>query len=302
MDLGKKQNCSKLFVLAAAIYMAGVVVFSGWSYFRQRDDLYAQVDQSLANATHATELILGTIFLECAVETESVHGVGYAANQAKLNHFAGDCRLDALGAVVRRGAETWTLIGGGREKGLGSPENTCFLAPLPPDLSSIVLELASSGNGCIQIKTVQIEGLGELRLAVLYHATSSDAGYALVAARSTLGIDRLQRALAMRTLLISIFLYAMAFPLIALYNRTQKRTAGEMAELNTRLRQDMIQQKFRETELEDAIRDLERFNAVTLGRENRILELKAEVNTLLEQMKRKPRYSADPANPPPPRT
>ncbi len=292
-DMNGNKKRQGLFVLAAFIYTVGVVSFSGWSYLRQRANLHAQADQSLINATYATEQVLGGIFLECAVETESVHEMGFAASQAKLDTLAGNCRLDALGAVGRKGTETWTLIAGGGHSALIPSEEIQFQAPLPPELSTLVLKLAEFGNDYFQLKTLQIGAYEEQRIAVRYHATSAQSGYALVAARSTRNINQLLRALAVRTMLTSIFLYAMAIPLIALYNRTLAKTTRETANLNTRLQQDFAGQKIREAELEDAIHDLERFNAITLGREDRIIGLKAEVNTLLEQMKRKKRYGSE---------
>ena len=67
----------------------------------------------------------------------------------------------------------------------------------------------------------------------------------------------------------------------------------ELGRIAAQSAKQMMIQKIREAELEDAIRDLERFNAITLGREDRIIGLKAEVNTLLEQMKRKKRYGSE---------
>lgn len=297
-DRNGKQSGQRLFILAAFIYSAGVVAFSGWFYLRQRSDLYAQADQSLINATYAIEQVLGGISLECAVEMETVHETGYAANRVKLDNLADNCRFDALGAVVRKGAESWILIAGGKKNGLIAPDGIQFQAPLQPELSAVVLELAESGDNGLRLLTAQIGAYGEQRIAIRYHARSARTGYALVATRSTRGITLLLRALALRTLFASIFLYAMAIPLIALYNRAQAKTARELADLNTRLQQDFDQQKIREAELEDAIGDLERFNAIALGREDRIVELKAEVNTLLEQMKRKKRYTTTPEEKP----
>lgn len=276
------------FVLAAAIYTAGVVAFSVWLYFQQRTNLLTQVDQALLNATHATEQILGGIFIECAVETETVYELGYASNREKLNRFARDCQLDALGALGHKSTKTWPLIAGGR-----FTENIHAQELLQSKVSTIVQKLAASKGKQIQMQTVRIEGGEELRLAIRYHANSDGTGYALMVARNTSNVNHLIHALAMRTMATGIFLHAMALPLILLYNRTKTKAARIMAELNAQLQQDVIQQKTREAELEDAIQDLERFNAVAIGREHRIIELKAEVNTLLEQMKRKKRYNID---------
>ena len=281
------------FALAAALYTLGVISFSTWSYFQQRTNLLAQVDQSLINATHATEQILGSIFIACAVETKTIYELGYASNREKLNRFSRDCRFDAIGALGYKGTETWPLISGGESTGIISSTNSHIPELLQPKISAIVLELANSKSEHVRLQTVQTKEYGELRLAIRYHTISSDTGYALMVARNTRNVNQLIRALARRTVTTGVFLYAMAFPLIFLYNRTHTKTAQEMANLNTRLQQDVIKQKEREVELEDAVRDLERFNALAVGRENRIIELKAEVNTLLEQMKREKRYNVE---------
>ncbi len=295
---GRKRKGYGPFVLAASIYTAGVVAFSIWSYFQQRTNLLEQADQSLINATHATEQILGSIFIMCAVEIDTTYDLGYAANQKNLNRFADDCHFDVLGAVGHKGAKIWALIAGG-EKNESLPANASRLHNLLHlKLSSVVRTLANPGNGSTRMQTVEIEEYGELRIAIRYHTISADTGYAILVARSTHDVNQLIHALALRTVAIAIFLYAMAFPLILLYNRVQAKTAQKMAGLNTRLQQDFIKQKEREAELEDAIHDLERFNAVAIGRENRIIELKAEVNTLLEQINRPKRYNIAPVDHP----
>jgi septal ring factor EnvC (AmiA/AmiB activator) len=83
----------------------------------------------------------------------------------------------------------------------------------------------------------------------------------------------------------------MAGLLITLYHRAQSKASQQMEELNSQLQNDCQKLKVRETELKEAIRDLERFNTVSVGRENRIIELKNEVNALLEEMNRTQRYN-----------
>ena len=289
----RKQRSYGLFALAAGIYTAGVVAFSVWSYFQQRTNLLAQVDQSLINATHATEQILGNIFIMCAVETETAYELGYAANQENLNRFADDCHFDILGAVGHKGPKLWELIAGGEHDETLPVGSSRFHDLLHSKLASTIRTLAHSGNSSTKMKTVELEEHRELRIAIRYNTISADTGYAILVARNTHDVNQLIRALAMRTVGIALFLHIMIFPMIALYNRAQAKTAKKMALLNARLQQDFIKQKDREVELEDAIHDLERFNTVTVGRETRIIELKAEVNTLLEQMKRKKRYNID---------
>ena len=97
----------------------------------------------------------------------------------------------------------------------------------------------------------------------------------------------------LRTATAAVGMLVLAIPLITLFNRTQRSVAQNLSQMNSRLQHDMENQKTRETELKEAISDLERFNAVSAGRESRIIELKAEVNDLLEQMNRNKRYNID---------
>lgn len=294
----KKRKGYGAFTLAAIAYMVGVIAFSIWSYFQQRTSLIEQIDQSLVNATHATEQILGHVFLACAVETETPQELGYAASQDNLNRFANDCHYEILGAIGHKGGKTWELIHSDGQNGILATDTPRFHDLFHSKLFSIGQPLASAGNDSILIQTVEFEKYGELRIAIRYRPISADSGYSILVARSTRNLNQLTRALAIRIVAIGVFLFAMAFPLIVLYNRIQIKSAQKTDELNAQLQQDFIELKEREAELEDAIHDLERFNNVAVGRENRIIELKAEVNTLLEQMNRQKRYNIDHVNPP----
>jgi hypothetical protein len=292
-NASSRQRGYGLFALAAAIYTAGVVAFSIWSYHMQRTNLLAQVDQSLVHATHAAEQILGAIFIECAVETETPFEVGLAANRKNLNRFADDCRFDLLGAVGCRENRVWKIISSGRSAGPIPPDSAYSDRLLESQLAPLISSLEHAGREAIRMQTLELEACGEFRVAVRYHPVIDGMGYALVVARGTEHVNRLLSALAIRAVGIGLFLYAMAFPLIVLYNLARARAQRETADLHERLQQDFRQLKEREAELEDAIQDLERFNTVAMGREGRIIELKAEVNTLLEKMDQQKRYNID---------
>lgn len=281
-----------LFVIAAALYTAGVILFSIWSYGQQRAYLLEHIDRSLMNATHATEQILGPIYIQCAVETETLYDLGYTANKAELSRFATACNLDAVGAVAIKGGNLWTLVGGIEHDGILPDHKTLFKDPVQSEkLADILHAVAGSPGEKSRIQNLEHEQYGRMRLAIRYQPISADSGYALLVMLDIDYVNDVMRAQLFRTLASGLFLLLMAFPLAALFHRAKVRSTRQVDELNALLRQDVEQRIAREAELEDAIRDLERFNAVSVGRESRIIELKAEVNTLLEQMNRKKRYN-----------
>ena len=288
----QKTRAYSLFAFAAMIYTAGVIAFSVWSYDQHRDFLLSSIDQSLLNATHSTEQILGEIYIQCAVETESLHELGYAANQKELSQFATACDLDAVGAIALKGTNLWTLVGGIEHDGIIPSREVLFKDPVQSEkLVEILYTIKDPATPNYQIQNLLHETYGQLRLAVRYEGISDDSGYALIAMLNIDYINEVMRAQLVQSMATGLFLLIMAFPLAALFHRAKQRTSKQVDELNALLRKDVEQRKAREVELEDAIRDLERFNAVTVGRESRIIELKAEVNTLLEQMNRKKRYT-----------
>lgn len=109
--------------------------------------------------------------------------------------------------------------------------------------------------------------------------------------------EQYQKLLA-RTALVegtqALFLLIMPIPLIALYHRARSHTSRKEVQLNEKLESDFRTLKKHEAELQDAILDLERFNALATGREERILELKIEVNALLMELNRPKRYETAP--------
>jgi hypothetical protein len=290
---GRRKGYYGLFGLAATIYTAGVVAFAGWSYVQQRNNLLSQVDQSLIHATHATEQILGNVFIECAVTTDTAFESGHAHSQDNLNRFAEDCHFGILGAVAYKDGKQWELISGGQNNTPFPAEAPCLQELMSARLPPMISNMARTENGSTRIHTLDLEQCGEIRIAIRYNAISGDAGYAIFVARNMTEVNHLISTLALRSVGIGIFLYVMAFPLIVLYNFAQAKSSRETADLHEMLQRDYATLKERESELEDAIRDLERFNTVAIGRESRIIELKAEVNTLLEQMKQQKRYSVD---------
>ncbi|MBN2162423.1 MAG: hypothetical protein JXR25_02915 [Pontiellaceae bacterium] len=88
-----------------------------------------------------------------------------------------------------------------------------------------------------------------------------------------------------------VFLFIMAFILVFLHTRAKNSSAKHEREINIKLQREFEKLKEHEAELQDAIRDLKRFNVVATNREERIVELKAEVNRLLKEQKRPDRYA-----------
>ena len=293
----EKSRAYGLFATAAIIYTLGVIAFSAWSYFEHRAILLAHIDKSLIDATHATEQIIGTIFIECAVELETIHEGGYAATRIELDQFAEACQYDLVMAVAVKGTHLWTIVGGVDRNGAVADSETLFQDPIQSKkIVTTLRELDAAGRKDTRVLNLYHDQYGYLRVAVRYIPLRSDTGYALIVVRNNEEIERLMRAQIFRKIINGMFLLIMAFPLVALFHRAKVQTLKKMAVLNERLRHDVAERKKRELELEDAIHDLERFNSVTLGRENRVIELKAEINTLLEQMNRQKRYNMDQPN------
>ena len=72
--------------------------------------------------------------------------------------------------------------------------------------------------------------------------------------------------------------------------RKLERKMQQLEQTNRELEQDMAERKQAETRMAEQIEELRRWHAATIGRENRVLELKREVNELLAKAGQPPRY------------
>lgn len=282
-----------LFTLAALVYTAGVIAFSVWSYRQQRTVILEQLDVSLVNATYAAEQILDDIMISCAVRTGSEDGASYTGDHSALERYAQKGGYGLIAAVACRQDKLEVLVMGGAAEEETEDRSHCIHRFIHVMMAPFIRELADEGAAAVRTETADLPTCGTIHVALRYRPLTADSGYTILVARSTAEATRAINRLAIRTAGIGILLYIMAFPLILLYHCAQTRARRENAELHKRLREEFEQLRQREAELNDAISDLERFNRMTIGREERIIELKAEVNALLEQLNQSRRYNVD---------
>ena len=273
------------FFIAAAMYMLGIVIFSTWSFFEQRALLMTHIDESLINTTFAIEQIIAT-----PVSGMLTNSPLNTLTATRMQNLAMAGNFDAIGSLERQGTNVHSVVAGIR-----TSENTFnFNTTALPEVSNTVLELAQSQKNPIQVKNIRHPQAGVLRVAIRYRAIDANRGTAWVVARNITDLAPLMQTQLIRSISSGFFLLIMVVPLIALYNRTQTKTSKQLNALNTKLQQEIETQKMKELDLRDAIHDLERFTALSVGREERVIELKVEVNALLKQAKQPPRYTVDP--------
>ena len=285
------------FAIAAALYAAGVVAFTAWTYFSHRATLLGHFDRSLENAAFAAREIVGDDYADSLLLVGATNSEAYATCQKQLGRFARNGGFSAVGAVGRKGGQTFSLVAGSGGDGTIPKDDIKLGEPLPPEMAAMVLDLATAldDNG-IALLTTEHPKYGMLRVAAFYRGKSDGTGLAFLVAKGMEPLHAKLKKQAENEVASGVLLLVFAVPLVVLYNRAQKHAANELAELNEQLKEDVEGQKTHAEELEDAIKDLERFNAVTAGRENRIIELKHEVNDLLVQQNQAKRYNIDKAD------
>ena len=282
------------FAIAAAIYAAGVVAFTLWTYYTHRTTLLDHFDTSLKNAAYAAREIVGDDYAEDLLLVGSTNSPAYATCQKQLGRFAHNCRLSAVGAAARKGSQAFSLVAGSGGGGAIPVDDIKLGAPLPGTMAAMVLDIASATDTPgVAFVTTDHPAYGALRVAAIYRGKPDGTGLAFIVAKEMGSLHARLKKQAIDEIASGALLLLLAIPLVVLYNSAQRRASMKLAELNKRLEQDVESQKSYAEELKDAIRDLERFNAVTTGREMRIIELKGEVNELCGQLNRTKRYNID---------
>ncbi|MEA2068578.1 MAG: hypothetical protein U9P12_05205 [Verrucomicrobiota bacterium] len=293
MNKRAEKRCSGWFSFAVATYIAGVVAFVSWSHIRHRSALLGHIDKSLENGAYAACEIVGDNYAESLLLIGDTNAFAYKACQQRLGRFAKKGGFTAVGATARGKSGTYSLIAGSGDPDTMPEGDVKLGGSLPEDITSLMLKLSTAPGRGIATQAIDHPKYGRLRIAMLYKGRPGEGGIAFIAAQGVESVKKQLRKQTIHEVAAGLFLLVMAVPLVMLYNCSHQRASEELAELNARLQQDVEGRKNREEELKDAIHDLERFNAVSSGRESRIIELKAEVNELLKQTNRKARYNID---------
>jgi len=295
-DRTTKAYAYGLFAVSATIFTVGVLALSAKSYHHRRKAIIHEIDQSLLDAAYATKYILGHKVLGDGQETETPGRKDYSFCKQQLEGYAAVRGFDVLGAVFQDAGGNWNLIASADRLGIIAMNGDGYGCPVDPALNSILETLSENGKASTGNEAILHDYHDSLRIAVLHERISPEYGYALIVARNMDFVTAQLRLQALRELAIIIFLHIMAFPLVASFSRVRSTAAKRLGELDDLLKQDYEKLKQRETELQDAVHDLKRFNTLAVGREGRIIELKAEVNTLLAQLDREKRYNVDQIN------
>jgi hypothetical protein len=273
-----------LFILAVSIYLAGGLFFALWSYRAHRTTLLEYTDESLLRSATVLQKTfeMGTA-ISGFTDTDA-----YRAQLMPLASHGLSSTLNII-KVDKNRCTVLISVSDELDHFLEMVENS----PPPAALQEILIAMADGGTNTSRMLTTENRPTGTLRYAILYIAEGPRKGTAYLVARDNHFLEQQLAHEALHLAAVGLGMLILAIPLLLLFSQSRKNTAAKLSRMNTQLQLDVEIQKNREAELKDAIIDLERFNAVTAGRESRIIELKSEVNELLRQQNKSTRYNID---------
>ncbi len=278
------------FAFAAGVYVAGVLLVSIWSYASHRSELLSSVDQSLLNAAFSNREVNRQTVLECMKTHNGEEQNCEPKLEKSLQRLARHGRFSGIGAALIHDGHTDLVLA----RPLQQPAELDLAQPdLQNRLKQALLDRSYEGDDDALIFTLKSRTSGYIRVGAIIDTEQPGEGSAYVAVLHSSIIQKELTNQMLRFAAVGLTVLVLAIPLILLYSRAQKDMSRSLSYANEQLQRDNAEQKTREKELKEAIGELERFSAVTTGRELRIIELKSEVNTLLEELNRAKRYNID---------
>lgn len=262
-------------VIASLIYVVGIITTVSWSNNSLQKLLIKQADQTLSNALASTREIITAETSNSGQALDLIDSPRHAACEKQLTRLATQGKFDLLGAQTLKNNTNKILVSQHNKK------------------RSSEIEAAISMQGMLNTKPIHFDTIKHSILGNIRIAIQKDENLKLIAAKQITGPNAPIHVLYIRHILSAILLMVLPIPMVILSQRTERKFSKKIASLNRQLQKEIEQQKLREHELKDAITDLERFNSVSAGRESRIIELKAEVNELLDQQEAPKRYNVD---------
>jgi len=283
------------FRLAVGVCLAGVLTISVLSYYIANKNLHKNIQHALEDAVIAMQELTIDSDAVLQILSGSTNAPDYLDYKERLERFLARSQdVSVVGIAMRTaGGEPFFLAA---EK--DSPNHN------PPEyLREILLSLTEDGR---QHPRKEFGGAAHPELLHLdftaggkVHASAScvplENGATLVYYAVQM-LDSLQSQRYAHLLLEgtqALFCILAVTLAVVFYAMATKATVSELNSRNTKLEEELQLQKTKEQKLREIIHDSERFNALTLRREERIIQLKSEVNELLARMQQEKRYNVD---------
>lgn len=285
----------KPFRLTVALCAAGILTISGLSCYIENQTLHKNAEHALEDAVFAIQEIVIDDDAAVRVLSGATNAPAYLFYKEKLTRFLSQSRKISFAGMIMQ----------------TSSGDTGFLAagPNAPDhkigehIRAALLSLPEAeeqknlgdpdGNTYTVTHHLHLPDAGSFHAAT--SLTRTEAGDVLVyyAGQELDSLRSQQFAILSIEGIKGIFCIIAVFLSVFIYSAGTKETLYELNIRNRQLEEDLQLMKNTEKKLREVIRDNERFNSLTLGREERIIQLKSEVNQLLSQMQREKRYNVN---------
>lgn len=285
----------KTFRLTVAICVLGILTISGLSYYIGSRTLHKNLERELENAVFAIQEISNDDNAAARVLTGSTNAPAYLVYKEKLTRFLSQrSEISTVGIALydNNGGKLFLVAG------TNSPAHD-----LPEHLRSALLSHPAAeqkepisypdGDGAALISHLHLPDGTKVHAAAAVARIEAGSTLLYYAGQLSASLKSKQYALLLLEASKALFYIAAIMLSIVFYASATKEKLRELNACNRELEEELQHLREKEKKLREIIRDNDRFNALTLRREERIILLKSEVNQLLAQMQREKRYNVD---------
>jgi hypothetical protein len=285
----------KSFRLTVAICLIGVLTISALSYYIENQTLHKNMDRALEDAVFAVQEIVIDDNAAVRVLSGSTNAPAYLFYLEKLGRFLSRSRDVSFAGIAtqKSSGETFFLSSGMDSSNHELPENIRSAVLSLPEAQQEEPQGGPEGNSHAVIRHLYLPDTGKIHVVASFVRTETGSTLIYYAGQQLDSLVSQQYAHLLLEGAKALFSIIAIILSIVLYTAATKETLHGLNARNKKLEEDLQLLQGTEKKLREVIRDNERFNALTFGREERIIRLKSEVNQLLAQMQREKRYNVD---------
>lgn len=289
------QKHYKSFRHTVAFCVIGLLAISAISYYVANQMLLKNRDHALENAVFAIQEIIVDDHAAARVLSGSTNAPAYLSYKEKLSRFLSQSREISIAGVAlyKSGNEVIFLAAETNAPGYMLAENLrAALEALPAEEQQQPRKEPASGTQP-GIFHLDFSTAGKMHAAVSFVHMESGNTLIYYAGQPAEAFQSRQYAYLLLESAHALFSIIAIVLSIVFYTEATKAKHEGLNARNKELQEELHLLQAKEKKLRDIIRDNERFNTLTLRREERVIQLKAEVNQLLAQMQREKRYNVD---------
>jgi hypothetical protein len=263
MNMKNKISQHSFIVISVLIYLMGVIAYSFWTYYEQKKEIMAQVDNKLKEAAMSIDYLIPDGYHDRAIEPDSISEIEYSENTNILSKQADNFGVKYLYSIVLKDNKIYFTSSSATSEEMLTGENLTFYWQ---EYNEADTSFYNSFKRKIPTFSQYTDRWGTFKTIMIPRITKFGNKYIICADLEISFINKKLMSEVPMTLIKSLFLLIIVLPFIFVLFRSYRKYSADLEE-KVKQRTELIEEEIlRRKKSEEILRQSEEKFSIAFSR------------------------------------